>query len=80
MAGHNRTLSLGDEVGIKLPTMATRRLASEMEGVETNLDAPGEPVEKKSKVEEDTLPSAALKGFQRMPFEGILPEQDEPMT
>lgn len=75
--GHARTLSLGEQVQVKFPTVATRR-ASEMDGIESALTS--EPVEKKSKMDEDTLPSAALGGFSRLPFEGMLPEQDEPMN
>lgn len=88
-AGHSRTLSLGEQVQVKFPPLSSTRRASEMEGI---IDSFGQQQQhhqhqhqqpdKRSRMDEDgdTLPSAALKGLLRMPFDGILPEQDEPMT
>lgn len=86
---HGRTLSLGDQVQVKFPTIATRR-ATDMDGVEPAAGGGGLSlapmhmhIDKKVRVDDDnTLPSAsaALKGFSRSPFDAVLPEQDEPMT
>lgn len=88
-AGHSRTLSLGEQVQVKFPPLSSTRRASEMEGIidssfgqQQQQQQQHQQPEKRSRMDEDgdTLPSAALKGLLRMPFEGILPGQDEPMT
>jgi hypothetical protein len=83
-AGHSRTLSLGEPISLfdnsdsRFPTTSTRG-QDEMD-LDMALDK-RMPVPVQNKREEDMLPSAALRGFTtKMPFEGMLPEHDEPMV
>jgi hypothetical protein len=95
-AGHSRTLSLGEPISLvandngngnngsyemntdsRFPTTSTR-LNQDMD-----LDRPLAPAPAGQKMkDDDTLPSAALRGFShsKLPFEGMLPEHDEPMV
>jgi hypothetical protein len=81
--GHSRTLSLGEPIHLitgsfdmnsdsRFPTTSTR-------SDEMDLDI---ALDKKLPMKgDDTLPSAALRGLTtKMPFEGMLPEHDEPMV
>ena len=74
-AGHSRTLSLGEQVQIRFPPLSSTRRSSEMDGIMDHSSSSsgnyGQQSEKRSRVDEDgdTLPSAALKGLLRMPFE-----------
>jgi len=92
-AGHSRTLSLGEPIPLisvsgdstfdmnhdsRFPTTSTRS----SQDLEMDLDiALDKRMPMPVKREEDTLPSAALRGFTtKMPFEGMLSEHDEPMA
>lgn len=81
--GHSRTLSLGEPISSiagsfdmnsdsRFPTTSTRSDEMDLDiALDKKLPTKGD----------DTLPSAALRGSTtKMPFEGMLPEHDEPMV
>jgi hypothetical protein len=60
----------------RFPTTSTRSGEMDIDRAPSALGQVGSSI---GKPEEDTLPSAALRGF-KMPFEGMLAEGDEPMV
>jgi hypothetical protein len=90
---HSRTLSLGEPISLqgtggnmtftlggtgsdsRFPTTSTRLSGSR----DTGGNGIGLEGDIKPRMEDDSLPSAALRGFTKMPFEGMSPEHDEPM-
>jgi hypothetical protein len=72
----NMSFTIGGNGGSdsRFPTTSTR--LSKHDDIDMGSGGAGS----KSRVEDDTLPSAALRGFTKLPFEGMLPEHDEPMS